>query len=129
MYYYEEIINKPFNEAINIIKEKISNKGFGVITEINMQEKIKEKTGKEITPYIILGICNPLSAYEALKKEENVGLLLPCKIILKEKEGKTSVAMIKPTTAMKITDNEELTPIAEEIEEKMKKAIEEAVKV
>lgn len=104
-------------EAEIRVKEELQKIGFGIVSRIDMAEKFKEKLNIEFTKYIILGACNPPHALEAVKAEENIGLLLPCNIIIREnKEGKTVVGFIKPTVAMSMVDNEKLGEKAQDIE-------------
>lgn len=78
----------------------MKNEGFGILTEIDVKEKMKEKLGLHMNKYIILGACNPPNAYKAILTEENIGLMLPCNVIVYEKAGKTVLSVIRPTVAM-----------------------------
>jgi uncharacterized protein (DUF302 family) len=102
----------------------LKNEGFGILTEINIKEKLKEKLGVEFRKYIILGACSPANAYKSLQVEENIGLMLPCNVIVYEKDGKTVLSVIKPATAMQMIDNAELKKIAEHVENQLKQAFE-----
>ncbi|UCB46777.1 MAG: DUF302 domain-containing protein, partial [Spirochaetota bacterium] len=97
------------------------NEGFGILSSIDVSEKFKEKLDVDFKKYVILGACNPPSAYNAIQIEENIGLMLPCNVIVYEKDGKTVISIIKPTMAMKMINNEQLGKIAEHIEQKLKK--------
>jgi uncharacterized protein (DUF302 family) len=105
------------------IKEELSKEGFGILTEIDVQATLKKKLSVSVDKYIILGACNPSLAYEALQTEQEIGLLLPCNVIVYEKEGKISISAIKPSVAMQMVDNEKLGKIALQVEEKLKKVI------
>jgi len=100
----------------------MKNEGFGILTEIDVKEKMKEKLGLHMNKYIILGACNPANAYKAILAEENIGLMLPCNVIVYEKAGKTVLSVIRPTVAKKMVDNVELQQVAEAVEAQLKKA-------
>ena len=123
-YGFLKIINTSLTEAENKISEKLAKEGFGILTRIDLKEKFKEKLNVEFKNYIILGACNPANAYKAILAEENIGLFLPCNIILYEKDNKTIVSIIKPTVAMSMIDNPGLRDMANEVELKLKKVIE-----
>ncbi|OQY10850.1 MAG: ABC transporter ATP-binding protein [Marinitoga sp. 4572_148] len=108
--------NYEFEEAIKKLEEELKKEGFGILMRIDFDEKFKAKLGIDFKKYTILGTCNPKNAHKAILIEENVGLFLPCNVIVYEKGGKTAIAVIKPTTAMESTNNEKLFEIAKEIE-------------
>ncbi|SHH17838.1 DUF302 domain-containing protein [Thermosipho atlanticus] len=115
--------NYNFEKAILRLNEELKKEGFGILMRIDIDEKIKAKLGVDLKKYTILGACNPEKAYEAILAEENIGLLLPCNIIVYEKDEKTIVAAIRPTMAMKVTQNDNVAKIAKEIEEKLSRVI------
>ncbi len=106
-------------EAVRKVTEELKKEGFGILTKIDVQDKFREKLGIEFKKYVILGACNPSSAHKAILSEENIGLMLPCNVIVYEKGNKTIISIIKPTVAMGMIDNEELREIAEKIEKKL----------
>lgn len=106
-------------EAVRKVTEELKKEGFGILTKIDVQDKFREKLGIEFNKYVILGACNPSSAHKAILAEENIGLMLPCNVIVYEKGNKTIISIIKPTVAMGMIDNEELREIAEKIEKKL----------
>jgi len=112
----------PYETVIEQVRDALKKEGFGVLTEIDVKEKMKEKLGLDMRKYIILGACNPPNAYKAILAEENIGLMLPCNVIVYERGGKTVLSVIRPTVAMQMIDNEELQKLAEAIEGKLKKA-------
>jgi uncharacterized protein (DUF302 family) len=120
-YGYSKVINEPFENVLQRTKEELHKEGFGILSTIDVREKFKEKLGIDFNKYIILGACNPPSAHKAIQYEENIGLMLPCNVIVYDKDGKTGVSIIKPTTAMQMIDNEQLDEVASHIEEKLKK--------
>ncbi len=122
-YGYKKQINLSFSETINKAKEELTKEGFGVLTEIDVAATLKKKLDVDYSNYIILGACNPTFAYEALKSEKDIGLLLPCNVIIYEDANSVFVSAILPTIAMAMVDNESLANIAKEVEEKLKKVI------
>lgn len=112
----------PYERVVERMTEALKREGFGILTEIDVKEKFKEKLGIEFGKYIILGACNPPNAYKAILAEENIGLMLPCNVIVYEKGGRTVLSVIKPTVAMNMIDNAELGAIAEFIEAKLQRA-------
>jgi len=123
-YGFTKEIDMPFEEAVEVVTAELKKEGFGILTKIDVKEKFKEKLGIEFKKYMILGACNPPSAHEAILAEENIGLMLPCNVIVYEKENKTAISIIKPTVAMEMIDNKKLKQIAEEVETKFKNVFE-----
>ena len=121
-YGFTKELNIPYETVIKLAREALKKEGFGVLTEIDVQEKMKEKLGVDMNKYIILGACNPPNAYKAILAEENIGLMLPCNVIVYEKGSKTVLSFIRPMVAMQMVDNVELQKIAEAVEEQLKKA-------
>jgi len=121
-YGFTKEMDIPYEKIIKLVREALKKEGFGVLTEIDVQKIMKEKLGIDMNKYIILGACNPPHAYKAILAEENIGLMLPCNVIVYEKSGKTVLSVIRPAVAMQMVDNAELNKIAEEVEEKLKKA-------
>jgi len=121
-YGFTKPLDTPYETVVALAREALKKEGFGILTEIDVQEKMKEKLGVDMGKYIILGACNPPNAYKAILAEENIGLMLPCNVIVYEKGGKTVLSVIKPTVAMQMIDNAELQKAAETVEEQLKKA-------
>lgn len=90
----------PFSEAEKNVREALQKEQFGIISEIDIQAKLKEKLGVDHPPHKILGACNPKLAYEALKENSDVALALPCNVVLREEDGQTHVAALKPSAAL-----------------------------
>ena len=120
-YGFSKEIDTSFDETVDNATNELKKEGFGILTQINVTEKFKEKLGIDFKKYIILGACNPPSAHKAILVEENIGLMLPCNVVIYERQEKTVVSMIKPTVAMKMIGNVELEQIATTIEKKLKK--------
>lgn len=121
-YGFTKEVNLPFDETIEATTEQLKQEGFGVLTRIDLHDKFKEKLGIDFKKYVILGACNPPYAHKAVSVEENIGLLLPCNVILYERDGKTVLSIIKPTVAMNMVENEALEGFAREIEAKLQRA-------
>ena len=121
-YGFTKKLNIPYGKVIALVREALKKEGFGIMTEIDVQKIMKEKLGVDMNKYIILGACNPPNAYKAILTEENIGLMLPCNVIVYEKGGKMVLSFIRPTVAMQMVDNAELQKVSEEVEENLKKA-------
>jgi len=123
-YYIEKTINTDFDTAVSKTEETLKAEGFGVLSEINIHEKLKEKLDVDFRKYRILGACNPPKAYEALQAENKIGTMLPCNVIVQElDDGKTEVAAVDPVASMQAVENDGLKPVAEEIKNKLEKVI------
>jgi uncharacterized protein (DUF302 family) len=123
-YGFTKIIELPYEQVLEKTTNELKKEGFGILTEIDVKEKFKEKLGIDFKQYAILGACNPPLAHKALQYEENIGLMLPCNVIVYDNNGKTGVSIIKPTVAMQMIENNELRKLAEEVEQKLKKVFE-----
>ena len=121
-YGFTKELDIPYETVVELVREALKKEGFGVLTEIDVKEKMKEKLGLDMRKYIILGACNPPNAYKAILAEENIGLMLPCNVIVYEKGGKTVLSVIRPTIAMQMIENAELRKIAENVESQLKHA-------
>ena len=115
-YYIEKNMETGFDETIEKLKTKLPEAGFGVLTEIDFQEKFKEKLDVDFRRYNVLGACNPPLGYKAIQLEDKIATMLPCNVVVQEMEnGKTNVAAIDPVASMQAVDNEEVIDIAKEI--------------
>ncbi len=113
-----------FEDILKKITEELQKEGFGIITEIDLKEKFKEKLGLEFRKYTILGACNPKLAYEAIQHEANVGVMLPCNILIQEAlDGQVEIAAINPVASIGAVENKALEPLANEVSLKLKKAL------
>jgi len=123
-YYFEKQTNYDFDIAVKRIKEELKKEGFGILAEIDMQKTLKEKLDVEFTQYKILEACNPPFAYKSLQAENNIGILLPCNIVIREKQdGSVVVAVVNPVSAMISVANSEMKDIAAEIQLRLKRAL------
>ncbi|MGV7223309.1 MAG: DUF302 domain-containing protein [Nitrospinales bacterium] len=120
-YGFTKEIDASFEETLEKATNELKKEGFGILSQIDVANKFKEKLGIDFKKYTILGACNPLSAHKAILVEENIGLMLPCNVIIYERQHKIVVSIIKPTVAMKMIGNVELEQIASTIEKKLKK--------
>jgi len=123
-YYFSKKIKGSFALALERVTSSLKKEGFGILTEIDVQETLKKKLDVEFQKYIILGACNPPFAYKALLAENKIGTMLPCNVIVQEKEdGEVEVAAVDPVASMKAVDNPELLEIANQIQEKLKNVV------
>jgi len=116
-------ISLSFDDAIDRVTTLLSEEKFGILMRINVDEKIHEKLGKDMDRYTILGACRPSSAYEAIQHETEIGLLLPCNVLVYEKDGKVFVSAVRPSIALGIVDNPNLKCLATDIEDALGRVI------
>ena len=119
-------IRLPYEQAVLRAREELAREGFGVLTEIDIASTLRKKLGVEFRPYLILGACNPPLAHRALTAERDIGLLLPCNVIVYQSDepGSSVVAVMDPVAAMRLTDNAVVQPIAEEARARLSRALE-----
>jgi uncharacterized protein (DUF302 family) len=123
-YYFSKTLNIPFNEAVERVTQELKKEGFGILTDIDVKATLKKKLNVEFKKYRILGACNPPFAYRALQKEDKIGTMLPCNVIVQEHgEGSVEVSAIDPVASMQAIHNPELHDIAQEIQAKLKAVI------
>jgi len=123
-YYFSKTLNVSFDEAIKIIIEALKSEGFGVISEIRMHEKLKEKLEVDFKKYTILGACNPSFAYKALQVEDKIGTMLPCNVlVIEQAENVIEIAAVNPIASMQAVGNTALGEIAQQVTHKLKKII------
>ncbi len=119
-------VEMPFDEAVRRTREALQKQGFGILSEIDIQQKLKEKVGADMPRYLILGACNPPLAHKALQAEPELGLLLPCNVIVYEKEGGgTVVAAVDPDAMLSVVDNAAVAEIAREAKTRLRTVIDE----
>jgi uncharacterized protein (DUF302 family) len=123
-YGFSKAVNLPYTEAVEKTRAALKEEGFGVLCEIDIREKLKEKLGVDFRNYVILGACNPPLAYETLQQELNIGLLLPCNVVVYEDAGRTVVAAIDAAKMLSVVGNPKLTATAEVVNEKLRRAVE-----
>ena len=123
-YYINRVLPVAFDEVVARTKEALKAEGFGVLTEINVQETLRTKIGVEFPRYVILGACNPSLAHEALQLENKVGTMLPCNVVVRDAgNGQTEVAAIDPVASMQAIDNPELKRAAQQVRAKLERVV------
>ena len=124
-YFFSTTLDTTLDEAVDLVTAALKERGFGILTEIDIQATLKEKLDVDFRPYRILGACNPPFAYEALLKEKNIGLMLPCNVIVQEVEpGRIEVAAVDPVASMQAVENESLGEVAIEVQRRLREVIE-----
>ncbi len=122
-YGYSRTLDLPYSQAVERARESLKAEGFGVLCEIDIKEKLKEKLGIDFRHYIILGACNPSLAYQTLQEELGIGLLLPCNVVVYEQEGRSVVAAIDAAKMLSVIGNPRLEAIASQVNEKLRQVI------
>lgn len=123
-YHFSKKINATFPDAINQVKAALQTEGFGVISEIDLKEKFREKLQVDFRNYTILGACNPKLAYQAIGQEDRIGVMLPCNVLVQEREGgEVEVTAINPMETMAAAGNASLEALAQEVSGKLHQAI------
>lgn len=124
-YHNSKTVTTSFEVTIEKVTEELKKEGFGVLTEIDVKETLKKKLDVDFRKYKILGACNPPLAYKALSEEENIGVMLPCNVIVQEKEGGVvQVSAINPMESMKAVANPNLEEVASTVSSKLAKVLE-----
>ena len=117
----------PYDEAVERVRAELKAEGFGVLCEIDVQATMREKLGVEGEPYLILGACNPPLAHEALQAEADLGVLLPCNVVVYRRGGETRISAVDPERMLSIVDNGELASVATEVKGRLRAVVERAV--
>jgi len=116
----------PFADAVEVVRAALAEEGFGVLCEIDVQATLREKLGVEQEPYTILGACNPPLAHQALSAEPELGTLLPCNVVVYERDGETHISAIDAERMLSIVGNDALAPVAVQVREKLTAVVERA---
>ena len=122
-YGHETVVEGNFDEIIDRTKAALAQRGFGVLSEIDVAATLKKKIGADMEPYVILGACNPTFAHQALQREPDLGLLLPCNVVVMQKDGKTYVKAIDAGAMLGVTGNTELVGVADEVDSLLKETL------
>jgi uncharacterized protein (DUF302 family) len=123
-YYNTKIVDYSYDEALVKVAEELKKEGFGVLTEIDVKETLKNKIDVDFRRYKIMGACNPSFAHKAISTEDNLGVLLPCNFVVQEnKDGKTQISSVNPLISMQSVENANLEPIAKEVSEKLSRVM------
>jgi uncharacterized protein (DUF302 family) len=125
-YGFGTAIDLPYEQAVPKVKDALKEQGFGVLTEIDVRATLKQKLDVDFPPYIILGACNPPLAHRALTAEPEIGLLLPCNVIVyadRVDSGQSHVAIMDPEAALALTGNDAIAPLAADVKGRLEKAL------
>ncbi len=122
-YGFSKTVDMSFEQAIEKVTVELKKEGFGVLTSIDVKETLKQKINVDFKKYTILGACNPPIAHRALQEEEELGLLLPCNVIVYEKDDKTRVSIFDPMVMTWILENDQMKPIATEVQERLQRVL------
>ncbi len=122
-YGFSRVVPHSYDVALERVTEELKKEGFGVLTSIDVRETLRKKLGVEFPRYMILGACNPPFAHRALKAEEQIGLLLPCNVIVYEKGDQVVVAAFDPMVMTRVLEEGAIRPIAEEVKAKLERVV------
>jgi uncharacterized protein (DUF302 family) len=114
-YTLSETTKAPFAATVDRVRSELATEGFGVLCEIDVQATLEKKLGVQIEPYLILGACNPTLAHRALEAEPDLGVLLPCNVVVREHAGETWISAIDPERMLSIVDSDDLPPVAADV--------------
>ncbi len=124
-YYFTKTVKGELNEVRDKITKALSEQGFGVLTEINIQNIFKKKLSKDIHPYVILGACSPADAFDAIEADDKIGTMLPCNVVLQQKEeGLIEVTIIDTVASLLAVQNQQVQEVAKRVQVKLEKAME-----
>ncbi len=123
-YAFRTKLDLPYEEAVEKVSAALKEEGFGILTEIDVQETLKKKLDVNFRKYVILGACNPPLAYQALQTELEIGLLLPCNVIVYEEDGGSVVSIVDPIAMLGVVGNPALDPVAQEARTRLQRVIE-----
>jgi uncharacterized protein (DUF302 family) len=123
-YAFTRELDTDYESAVELVKEQLQNEGFGIVMTLDMQRIFADKLDIDFRRYLVLGVCDPVNACKAIMAEEDIGLMLPCNVIVYETcQGATRVAVIRPTAAMRMIDNLDLHRIAKDVERRLKSVL------
>ncbi len=113
-------VDANFDDAVRIVTDELKKEGFGILSEIDVAAALKEKLGKDMPPYLILGACNPPLAHQAVSAVPEIGLLLPCNVLVREDEtGQVHISFMDPGAVLGLVDNPDIEPLAGEVKSKL----------
>jgi uncharacterized protein (DUF302 family) len=128
-YAFSTVLNTSYEDAISKVTDALKEEGFGVLTEIDVKSTLKKKLDVDFRKYMILGVCNPPYAFRTLQTDLDVGLLLPCNVIVYETDDKKAyISALNPVSALEVIKSQELRKIAVEVSEKLKRVVEKVAK-
>jgi uncharacterized protein (DUF302 family) len=117
----------PFAEAVERVRAELQAEGFGVLCEIDVRQTLKDKLGVDREPYLILGACNPPLAHRALEAEPGLGVLLPCNVVVYQREGETTISAVDAERMLSLVGNDAVEPIAADVRRRLAAVVERAV--
>lgn len=124
-YYIARTVAKPFEQTIAAVTDALHKQGFGVLTDIDIRETLKKKLGVDIRPYRILSACSPRFAHQALQIEDKIGTMLPCNVIVQQRDdGRVEIAAVDPVASMQAVGNPNLTAVAQHVRTLLERAVE-----
>jgi uncharacterized protein (DUF302 family) len=123
-YHFSKTVSLPFDKAVAATTDALKSHGFGVLTQIDVKDTLNKKIGADFRPYLILGACNPRLAYEALTLEDKIGTMLPCNVVVQQREGGTvEISAVDPVASMSAIRNEKLGAVAGKVRELLKQVV------
>jgi len=124
-YYFSKIVESDFDAAVRRAKAALESEGFGILTEIDVKATLKKKLDVDFHPYLILGACNPKLAHQALQREDKIGTMLPCNVIVQQLDGgKVEIAAVDPVASMQAVGNPQLGEVASKVRQKLRDVVE-----
>lgn len=125
-YHFSKTVNLPFDAAVTATMAALKRRGFGVLTQIDVQDTLKQKIGADFRPYLILGACNPKLAHQALTLEDKIGTMLPCNVVIQQHDGGTvEISAVDPVASMNAIENPKLGAVASQVRELLKQVVSE----
>lgn len=123
-YHFSKTVNLPFDKAVAATTDALKNHGFGVLTQIDVKDTLKKKIGADFHPYLILGACNPKLAYEALTLEDKIGTMLPCNVVVQQRDNDTvEISAVDPVASMSAIENAQLGAVAGKVRDLLKQVV------
>lgn len=122
-YYIARTVDLPFDLVVESVKAELAEQGFGILTDIDIASTMKEKLGESFRPYRILGACNPPFAHRALEAEDKIGTMLPCNVVVQQKDDLVEIAAVDPLASMQAVENPELAEIASSVRNRLVAAV------
>jgi len=123
-YHFSKIVKLPFDAAVTATTDALKKHGFGVLTQIDVKDTLHKKIGVDFRPYLILGACNPKLAYEALTLEDKIGTMLPCNVVVQQRDtGAVEISAVDPVASMSAIDNPKLGKVAGQVRELLKQVV------
>lgn len=123
-YHFSKTVDMPFDAAVTATTAALKNHGFGVLTQIDVKDTLQKKIGADFRPYLILGACNPKLAYQALTLEDKIGTMLPCNVVVQQRDGgKVEISAVDPVASMAAIENPKLGAVANQVREMLKQVV------